>query len=116
VKTARAKFSALVVALVVATGAPAFAALDRPACPTAAQHHCGKVASVKPCCCMDRSGASNQGPVESRIRPHSDLPIAGAVTALSNLPMPSPSNLRPHTAPQRAGPLDLPTLFANLLI
>ena len=95
---------------------PAFAGERHVVC-VAKQHDCGKAATISQCCCGDAGDSSNaNGPVESRIQ------IAPNV-ATTNLPTVVPfsatlalSLVRAAASPPRAGPVDLPTLFASLLI
>lgn len=103
------------VAIVGATAAPAFAEVVHPVCVTN-QHECGKTAKIAPCCCGHQADTSNQGgPAQSRTQ------IDSAAASVACAFGPSPASgyfstmFRAHAAP-RAGPVDLPTLFACLLI
>jgi hypothetical protein len=108
---------ALIASVVVATTGPLFAfAATHPVCVTK-QHDCGKTARIVPCCCSDRPDASRQGGlVESNVQLARGLSIAPAtgdtlaVLRMTRCPM------RVDTSPLLGGRLDLPTLFASLLI
>jgi len=118
VKTARSKVPALVLIAVVigAIGVPVIAGQIHPIC-APKQHDCGDSARITTCCCDDQSEASNQtGPPESRVHVSPTPTVAAAVWMSTPCSSPYRSIARPHTSPPHAGPLDLLTLFASLLI
>jgi len=96
--------------------AQAFAGGAHSTC-AAKQHECGRAATITSCCCLDQDDTSSQGgPVESRAQISTGLTIAPAPAIAAPLPDVFQTIARPHTTPPRAAPLDLPTLFASLLI
>jgi hypothetical protein len=107
---------ALILALVTAAGAPVLAAELHPTC--AARHHdCGKVATIKACCCGDQGDPSNpssqaesRAPVTPDVAPVIGVPSSTVSTA------PAMTVVHVHASPLRPPRLDLPTLFATLLI
>ena len=106
---------ALILALVTAAGAPVLAAQLHPAC--AAQHHdCGKTATLMTCCCGDQGDPSNpSSPAESRVQVTPDVAPAVGVLA-QTLVARTMAVIHVLASPPRTAPLDLPTLFATLLI
>jgi hypothetical protein len=105
----------LLVAVIGITGVPVFAAEVHPVCATK-QHDCGRTAKIT-CCCEDQGNTSNQGgPVESRVQLNASLIPAAGVSAITGSADLCPMIVRAHISPPRAGPVDLPTLFASLLI
>jgi hypothetical protein len=118
VKTVRSKMLAiaLIAAVISAFGGPAFAGLIHPVC-APKLHECGDTARITKCCCDDQGEASNQaGPVESRVQVNPDVTFVPVVFRSMDCSGLYRSFVRPHTSPPRATPLDLPTLFASLLI
>jgi hypothetical protein len=118
VKTARARFSALVLAAAIfsAIGVPVFAGQIHAAC-AAKQHDCGKATRIASCCCGDQGDASsNGGPVESRVRLDPSLTFAPCVIATLDVSRLHTTHVRSNPSPPRASPLDRPTLFSSLLI
>jgi hypothetical protein len=118
VTTARGRLSVVVLIAAVASAiaAPVFAAPIHPAC-AANEHDCGKAIRIVSCCCDDRSDASNpSGPVESRVRVVPALTFTPLVAATTDGPRLQRMSLEIQTSPPRTTPLDLPTLFASLLI
>lgn len=116
VKSVRTVLSALVLlaALVASATTPVFAA--HRICVTK-QHDCGRTATIRPCCCGEQSNTTDQSsPVSpqfdlSRIHVSIDTPFVAAVQ-----PDLSPIAGRAHASPPRFNRVDLPTLFATLLI
>ena len=106
----------LMFAIITAAIVPAFAGQAHPVC-TVKHHDCGEAPTIRSCCCGDQDTASNQGgPVESKVQL-----TAPSMTVVADLTFVAPSDIvRPHDRPYsgttRAAPLDLPTLFASLLI
>lgn len=117
-KTTRANLSAvvLIAAVISLTGLPALASQTQPACAT--QHHdCGTATQIAHCCCHNQGDGSTQGgPVEAKVQVNPNLTVALAVFAPIDCSHPHGTIARPLTSPPRANPLDLPTLFASLLI
>jgi hypothetical protein len=105
---------ALIAALVGVSVAPALAAAPRPSC-GAVSHACCHTPSFKSCCpSQDRQ--SNPGtPAESSIQLAPTLVVAPVLFTL-DAHLAIEHSLRPHTAPQRGAPLDLPTFLSTLLI
>lgn len=113
----RAKLSAciLIAGVISATGNVFAGQHEHASCPMERQD-CEHVATITQCCHVNPSDASNHGgPVESRIRLSVDLsPLPVALVAVhAGVSRP---NVGVHTSPPRVCPLDLPTLFAALLI
>jgi hypothetical protein len=107
---------ALLVAVIATTGVPVFAGQVHPLCVTK-EHDCGRTAKITQCCCGDQGDTSNQGgPVESRVHLNASLIPTPGVSAITGSADLCRMIVRAHTSPPRAGPVDLPTLFASLLI
>jgi hypothetical protein len=105
----------LVAALLGAIGAPLFAGQTHPACVTK-HHECGQTATITSCCCDDQGNANQSGPIESRIRVSADLSaVSGALVSVC-VHDAQRRMMRPSPSPLHGAPLDLPTLFASLLI
>ena len=118
VKSPRTMLSAiaLLVAVIVATGLPALANQVHPICATQ-QHDCGVAARITTCCCSDEGDAANPGgPAESTVQLNASLTPVPAAFATAAFPDLCRTMVRPHTSPPCSGPVDLPTLFASLLI
>jgi hypothetical protein len=117
-RSARKISSALLLTISVITTAtvPAFAGSIHPVC-TVKHHDCGEAASIRPCCCGDQDGSSDQsGPVESKAQV-----TAPATSVLADLTLVTqPDVLAPffrlYSGTTRAAPPDLLTLFATLLL
>lgn len=110
--------SAVIAALLASMAAPAIAAqLQAPPCPVQ-RHECRQELKIRPCCCDDHGNASDQGgPVESRVRVTADLSSAPADDPQDTyLTSARSANARVHTSPPNLYLLDLPTLFACLLL
>jgi hypothetical protein len=117
VSVLRLKCSAfLVVAVMAATNASALLAWQpHDDCPMS-QQECPRIPTIRPCCC-DGQNSSNQGaPIESRVLVGANLSAVSLPPAISSLVDSPQLFVRVHTSPPRAVPLDLPTLFATLLI
>jgi hypothetical protein len=118
VKSVRSKLPAIVLIAVVigAIGVPVIAGQIHILC-APKQHECGTTAKITSCCCDDQGEASNQaGPAEPRVQVNPDPTFAPAVFSSSDSSSLYGATVRSHTSTRRAGPLDLPTLFASLLI
>jgi hypothetical protein len=112
----RVKLSALVLVAVVIglAGAPLVAETrhcdQKP-------HDCGKVTRIAPCCCGDHGDASNQGgPVETGVQINPGVHVIPALFSSVDFSHQDRTIARLDTSPPRGSPLDLPTLFASLLI
>ena len=106
---------ALVVAILGASAAPAFAGFVHRVCVTN-QHECGRTAKIAKCCCGDQADTSQKsGPAQSKTQ--IDTTAASVACAFGPSPdaVPFTTMFRAQNA-SRAGPVDLPTLFACLLI
>jgi hypothetical protein len=118
VKSARQVITAvlLLLSVVAMASAPALAASRHPVC-TTQQHDCGKAPTIKPCCCGDQgTGSDEGGPVAAKTRIGATL-IAGDFLPVSALlPSAVRTTVSVQTSPPRAVRVDLPTLFASLLI
>jgi hypothetical protein len=114
-RIAQAGFAQLAV-LIMSITAPLLAGGSSAACVTS-QHDCDRTAMITPACCDDHcDGPSQGGPVESKVQvTPARAPAAAFVIAAAGPPTQIVA-VRPQTSPPRAGPLDLPTRFARLLI
>jgi len=118
VYSVRTKLPAFVViaAIVGAIGVPVFAGQIHTVCATV-PHDCSHALKITTCCCDGQSDTSNRGgPVEAKVQLNPMLPLDPAVFVTTALPKPHRTMVRPHTSVPRVGALDLPTLFASLLI
>lgn len=106
----------LVAAVLTAAGAPVFAAQLHPVC-AAKQHDCGTTAKISKCCCDDQGSATNQsGPAEAKVQVAAHFSTFTG-QFMTTLPTDARWSLaHAHASPPRARALDLPTLFASLLI
>jgi hypothetical protein len=82
----------------------------------AAEHHgCGNGPTIKPCCCGH--GTSDQaGPTVARVTFNGTLRPVATVAADMFVPGSPHAFARSNASPPRSSPVDLPTLFACLLI
>ena len=107
---------AVIVGLVAATAGPLFAQDRHPVCETR-QHDCGKPTKISSCCCGDL-GQFRDASVPAQ--PRTELTKDVAVTViLPSFVQPVARHALPsaaQTSPPRLALLDLPTLFASLLI
>ena len=116
--TLRTKLAAI--ALIVGTlsvmGGSVFAQDRHPVC-AAKQHDCGSTATISNCCCGDQGAAHNEAtPVQSRAEGKAGQPAIVALPHVVHV-VSAPQPLSAvHTVPPRLCLLDLPTLFASLLI
>jgi hypothetical protein len=118
VNSLRASLSsiAVVASLLATIGGPLLAQATHPVC-TAKHHECDKTATVSDCCCGDQgSPLADSTPAQSRVEVRGDLsPMLALPSFVHTAPAPQP--LSPvQTSPPRLCLLDLPTLFATLLI
>jgi hypothetical protein len=110
-----ATVSALLIAMLGVAAAPALAGFPHPVC-AAKQHECGQTTKISCPCCGDQSDSSNQsGSAPSTVQVvAAPVLLSGPVAAIADTTL-FHTFFRTLTAP-RAGPVDLPTLFACLLI
>ncbi len=107
---------ALIVGLLAATTGPMFAQDRHPVCETK-QHDCGKTAKISSCCCGDLGQLRDASvPAQTRTELTKDvavtLPLSSFVQPVARQPLLSAV----QASPPRLALLDLPTLFATLLI
>lgn len=119
VKSVRASLSAigLVLAIIASSSMTALMAATHPIC-TIKEHDCGKVPTIKPCCCGDQGDSARpSGPASAKVivsvtffpvalASDADTFAAASTHAITHWPI----------SPPRSSPVDLPTLFASLLI
>jgi hypothetical protein len=115
----RTRLSALILMAAVAasSGAALLAAGPEHAACVTTHHECDQTTTIRSCCCDLQDDSSNQGgPLESRVQIGADASAVPLV--LGTFPIADSMHLSVpvHTSPPRAVPLDLPTLFAALLI
>jgi hypothetical protein len=106
----------LVTAVIATTGAPLVAAHFHPLC-AAKQHECGRTAAIAACCCGDQG----QSPADSSlVQPRVEARVDTTATPVRHTDVLALATLKPAiaipTSPPRLCLLDLPTLFATLLI
>jgi hypothetical protein len=107
---------ALIASLLATTGGAVFAQALHPVC-VARQHDCGKTTTIAQCCCGDSGAAQNEGtPVQTRMDIRADFSQAQAVTSDVQVATTPHALIHVQTSPPRLSRLDLPTLFASLLI
>jgi len=118
VKSFRTSLSAisLVLAVIGSSSVSAFIAAAHPIC--AVKHHdCGNAPTIKPCCCGDQSNISDQaGPTTAKVTFSATLHPVAVVVAAEFVPIPTRAFISAQFSPPRSSPVDLPTLFASLLI
>ena len=96
---------------------PAFAGSSHPVC-VAKQHDCGKTLSIKPCCCGEQQNPADQtGPAASKV----SLTITFVLVTAAGVDSPGSADsalalVRSASSPPRPAAVDIPTLFATLLI
>jgi hypothetical protein len=107
---------ALITGLLAAAGGSLFAQDTHPAC-AAKQHDCGKATRISECCCGDPGAARDAGaPARSRTELSRDTSVALTLPQFVRSVQPAPLSSAVQTSPPRLCLLDLPTLFATLLI
>jgi len=107
---------ALIAGLLAGTGGSLFAQDRHPVC-EAKQHDCGQPAKISSCCCGDVGTSPDAGtPAQSRTELSKDASATLALPQFIQLLPPAPLTLTARTSPPRLCLLDLPTLFASLLI
>jgi hypothetical protein len=108
----------LVAAIFALTGGAVFAQGVHPYC-AAHQHDCGKTVRLSNCCGGDQDASwTDSAPVQSRVEVHADMTISSALPALVHALATAPAAIAPKitSSPPGLCLLDLPTLFATLLI
>jgi hypothetical protein len=117
VKSVRSALAAvvLIAAFLAASVAPAFAGAPRPPC-AAAAHTCCHSAAVKACCAQRDTVPNPATPAQSTIQLAPAFAAAPIWFFDSDVRGDLARAIRPHTAPQRGEPLDLPTFLSTLLI
>jgi hypothetical protein len=107
---------ALIVTFLGVTAAPAFAGILHPIC-AATHHDCGNTTKIASCCCGDEfNGSAQSVPAQARTQVDSGAAVLDGPIVPSSLdPVRLNTMFRALAAP-RAAPVDLPTLFACLLI
>lgn len=88
-----------------------------PVC-AARQHDCGGTARIARCCCGGNSQSTNPpAPVQTQVQVGPDVSVA--VVALPPAPLPAADSLCTagiDQSPPHRATIDIPTLFASLLI
>ena len=110
----RLSTTALLVAVLLTTGAPLFAAAgSHQTCD--AEPDCDQTVRISACCCCDDSDTSNQPAIsQPRLEPAADpQPAVAGVAAPMDLPL-CVTSWQIGTYPPRRPPPDLPILFADL--
>jgi len=118
VKSVRTSLSAIsmVLALIGSSSVSAFIAAAHPIC-TVKHHDCGDAPTIKPCCCGDQSNLSDQsGPTTEKVTFSTTLLPVAVVAAARIVPTSTPGLTHSQLSPPRSSSVDLPTLFATLLI
>jgi hypothetical protein len=106
----------LVVALVATTSGSAFAQGRHPGC-EAKQHDCGQTAKISSCCCGDPGTPKEAGtPAQTRADVSSGVATTPLPPQFEQPPAVADGAVAIHASPPRLALLDLPTLFACLLI
>ena len=107
---------ALIVGLLAATAGPVFAHDRHPVCETK-QHDCGKTAKISSCCCGDLGQLGDASvPAQARTELTKDVAVALALPSFVQPVVRQPLLSAVQASPPRLALLDLPTLFATLLI
>jgi hypothetical protein len=105
----------VVVALIGSASVSAFVAGIHPLC-TAKQHDCGTGPLIQACCCADQSGTTDQTAPNAKVTFNVTLLPVAAVAAHLFVPVSTHASMPTVVPPPRSSPVDLPTLFASLLI
>ena len=96
--------------------APAFALAGHPTC-TAKHHDCGKAPSITTCCCGDeQSSPTDSTPSQSRVDVRANFTAVPVGVDMLEVATPVHVLVAVHTSPPHQYLVDLPTLFASLLI
>jgi hypothetical protein len=104
----------LVVALVGSAALSAFGGVH-PIC-AAKQHDCGSGPRIQACCCGDQSSTSDQTAPSAKVTLNATLLPVAAVAAHMFVPVSKHAFTHALAPRPRSSPVDLPTLFASLLI
>jgi hypothetical protein len=108
--------TALILALVWATGSNLIALAARPEACAMTHQACGQTAAVAQCCCHTRDASHRGAPIESRVHFGVDLslhPVAVAAGMLADVPR---TGVRSDRSPTTVPPPDFAARFAPLLI
>ena len=106
----------LVMALAGSISLSAFAGTAHRVC-TTKQHDCGQPETIKPCCCGDQTQSSDPaGPIAAKMKIVPAHAPTAALFAEVVFRAAASIDARGDASPPRAAPVDLPTLFARLLI
>jgi hypothetical protein len=106
----------VVITLIGLTSVSAFAAATHPVC-TVHHDHCSKSTTIKSCCEGDQSTTSDQtGPLTAKITISAPSLAVAVLFPIVSAPDLTHALVRAQASPPRAAPVDLPTLFASLLI
>lgn len=114
----RTTFAALslVVAMTTASAGNVFATSRHPVC-EAKQHECGQVAKISSCCCGDLGAPRDSGvPAQARIDVVGGTADVAAPPHCAQVATISADHNSIHTSPPGLYLVDIPTLFATLLI
>jgi len=107
---------ALIVGVLAATAGPVFGHDRHPVCETR-QHDCGKTAKISSCCCGDLGQFRDASvPAQARTEPTKDVAVTLTLPSFVQPVARQPLLSAVQTSPPRLALLDLPTLFATLLI
>jgi hypothetical protein len=107
---------ALIVGLLAATAGPMFAHDRHPVCETK-QHDCDKTAKISSCCCGDLGQLRDASvPAQARTELTKDVAVALTLPSFVQPVVRQPLLSAVQASPPRLALLDLPTLFASLLI
>ena len=113
---ARLPIVVLMASLLATTSGSIFAESIRALCVTQ-RHDCGRAATISTCCCGNHSAAQHEAAqVPSRPKLRIDHSVTPAVTSGVQVATTPRASVHDHTSPPRLCLLDLPTLFACLLI
>lgn len=106
----------LVLSILGMATAPAFAFAGHPIC-TAKHHQCGETASISKCCCGDaQSSQADSTPSQSRVEVRANFTAVPVGVDVLELVTPIHGLVTVHTSAPHQYLVDLPTLFASLLI
>jgi hypothetical protein len=95
---------------------PAFAFASHPTC-TAKHHDCGKAPTITTCCCGDeQSSQTDSTPGRPRVEVHANVTAVPVGVDVLDLVTSAHALVAARTAPPHQSRVDLPTLFASLLI
>jgi hypothetical protein len=105
----------LLLALVGTAVVPALAGSTHAVC-TTKHHDCGTAPTIKACCCGNESASDQAGPIAAKTTVTvTFIPVAGVLADTVDGEI-ARTVIRAEESPSRATRVDLPTLFASLLI